>query len=96
MRSSKWIKSTPTPEERVYEPVLSSRLCSKSCHILYIVFCIIPRPDEESDSTEWETDTDASDEEEADGEQARTKAGCHAFWRPWGNIVTKSNYIVTT
>lgn len=29
-----------------------------------------PRPDEESDSTEWETDTDASDDEEADGEQA--------------------------
>lgn len=30
----------------------------------------VHRPDEESDSTEWETDTDASDEEEADGEQA--------------------------
>lgn len=28
------------------------------------------RPDEESDSTEWETDTDASDDEEVDGEQA--------------------------
>lgn len=27
------------------------------------------RPDEESESTEWETDTDASDDEEADGEQ---------------------------
>lgn len=29
----------------------------------------INKPDEESDSTEWETDTDASDDEEADGEQ---------------------------
>lgn len=31
------------------------------------VFC---RPDDESESTEWETDTDTSDDEEVDAEQA--------------------------
>lgn len=33
----------------------------------------LSRPDEESESTEWETDTDASDDEEGDSEQARTR-----------------------
>lgn len=41
------------------------------------------RPDEESESTEWETDTDASDDEEADGEQASSRK-CYLVF--FGNL----------
>lgn len=37
--------------------------------------CLPSRPDEESESTEWETDTDASDDEEGESEQARGSLG---------------------
>lgn len=47
------------------------------------------RPEEESESTEWETDTDASDAEEGDNEQVRECLIC-ALLHLRGTLLSQS------